>query len=141
MGSSISRSNIFQIKENIVNKFLGLSTKAMLFFALVGPSLGQAKVFTMPNQGHGEITLTNSPCVAYRSNDKYSKKAYTWTDASYQEGCWTISDNNVVINWLNPENGSLIKRVYRASSFSVKEDIKELYPEDQDDQGSRESLW
>lgn len=76
-----------------------------------------AEVWVMPNTGGGKITLTKEACPA--DNYRYTalKKAYTWTNALYIEGCWAVIDGAVHITWMHSD-GTRERRVYDIKSFT-----------------------
>ena len=91
--------------------------KLFLILAIVS-GIAQADTWVMPNQGNGEIVITDQVC----KQEKALKFAYSWTEKIYFEGCWGIIDNNVHIVWINPD-GTRSRRVYRISDFTKKADL------------------
>ena len=79
----------------------------------------KAETWVMPNQGGGEITLTNKQCTADNGAYPSLRHAYSWTNQIYFEGCWSLIDGNVHIVWVF-KDGSRERRVYQAVSFSKK---------------------
>ena len=97
--------------------------KLLAALALLVSINAHAESWAMPNEGGGEITLSSDACMA--DGGKYAnklKKAYSWTNRIYFEGCWGIIDNNVHIVWINPD-GTRSRRVYRISDFTKKADL------------------
>lgn len=76
-----------------------------------------AETWVMPNTGGGKITLTKEACPA--DNYKYTllKKAYTWTNSMYMEGCWAVIDGNIHITWMFSD-GTRERRVYDINAFT-----------------------
>ena len=79
----------------------------------------KAETWVMPNQGGGEITLTDQTCKADGGKYTALKHAYSWTNQIYFEGCWLIQDSNVHIVWVH-RDGTRERRVYPPSSFNKK---------------------
>jgi len=79
----------------------------------------KAETWVMPNQGGGEITLTDQTCKADGGKYTALKHAYSWTNQIYFEGCWLIQDGNVHVIWINAD-GTRERRVYSAGSFNKK---------------------
>ena len=78
-----------------------------------------ADSWVMPNTGGGEITLTDQQCSADNGRYPALKKAYSWTNSVYFDGCWTIIDGNVHVVWVLPD-GTRPRRVYNINSFYKK---------------------
>ena len=93
--------------------------KLLLTFLLSFATSVNAESWYMRNTGGGEITLTKEAC--YADNQQYTSlsKAYTWTNAIYLEGCWTVIDGNVHIIWIS-KDGSRDRRVYNINNFVRK---------------------
>lgn len=92
--------------------------KLLLALALLVSISAHAESWVMTNEGGGEITLTSNACMA--DGGQYSaklKKAYTWTNQIYFEGCWGIVDGNVHVVWMMP-SGNRPRNVYNINSFS-----------------------
>jgi len=79
----------------------------------------KAETWVMPNQGGGEITLTDQTCKADNGAYPALKHAYSWTNQIYFEGCWLIQDGNVHIVWVHSD-GTRNRRVYPPNSFTKK---------------------
>ena len=92
--------------------------KKILFALLFVTTTAMADSWFMPNQGNGEIVITDQVC----KQEKVLKFAYSWTEKIYFEGCWGIVDNNIHIVWFNPD-GTRSRRVYRISDFTKKADL------------------
>jgi len=82
----------------------------------------KAETWVLPNTSGGEITLTTQTCKADNGKWQTLKHAYTWTDKTYMEGCWTVVDGNVHVTWVF-SNGDRERRVYRPSDFTKKEGL------------------
>lgn len=94
--------------------------KLLLTFTLLFSLNAYADSWAMPNEGGGEITLSSDACMA--DGGKWSaklKKAYSWTNRIYFEGCWGIVDGNVHVIWLLPD-GTRPRNVYNINSFNRK---------------------
>jgi hypothetical protein len=94
--------------------------KLFLALALLVSINAYAESWVMPNEGGGEITLKSEGCEA--DNGKYVtklKKAYSWTNQIYFEGCWAIVDGNVHVVWILP-SGNRPRNVYNINSFTRK---------------------
>jgi hypothetical protein len=94
--------------------------KILLAIAVFLSFNAHADSWAMPNEGGGEITLSSDACMA--DGGKWSaklKKAYSWTNRIYFEGCWGIVDGNVHVIWLLPD-GTRPRNVYNINSFSRK---------------------
>jgi hypothetical protein len=85
--------------------------KLFLILAIVS-NMAQADTWVMPNQGGGQVVLTDRLCQGYK-NLYY---AYTYTDRVFLDGCWRLLDGKIHIVY---ENGE--KRVYEASDFTPDE--------------------
>ena len=92
--------------------------KILVLLALLSASIAvRAEAWTMPNTGGGKITLTKETCPVDNYAYPSLKKAYTWTNSFYQEGCWYVIDGNVHIVWVN-KDGSRDRRVYDINGFT-----------------------
>ena len=78
-----------------------------------------AESWVMPNEGGGEITLTDKQCTADNGAYPSLKKAYSWTNKIYFEGCWMVQDGNIHVIWVFSD-GTRERRVYPPSSFTKK---------------------
>ena len=92
---------------------------ALLVLCLSVPIVARAESWALKNQGGGEITLTSNVCTADNGAYPSLKIAYTWTDKTYNEGCWSVIDGNVHIVWMN-NDGSRNRRVYNINDFKRK---------------------
>ncbi len=68
-----------------------------------------ADTWVMPNNGGGEVVLTDRLCQGYK-NLYY---AYTYTPQLYLDGCWRLMDGKVHVVW---EKGGG-RRVYEMNDF------------------------
>jgi hypothetical protein len=79
----------------------------------------RADTWVMPNQGNGEITLTEQACKADGGKYTSLRHAYSWTTSIYFEGCWALIEGNIHITWMFSD-GTRERRVYPPSAFSKK---------------------
>ena len=93
--------------------------KLLLVLGMVLALNAKAESWSMPNEGGGEITLTPSVCAIDSGSYSQLKKAYSWTNRVYFEGCWAIIDGNVHVIWALP-SGTRQRNVYSISSFTRK---------------------
>ena len=91
--------------------------KLLFVLGLVLALNAKAESWVMPNEGGGEITLTDKQCTADNGAYPGLKKAYSWTNKIYFEGCWTVLDGNVHVIWLLP-SGNRARNVYNINSFT-----------------------
>ena len=91
--------------------------KTLVLLGLLLSAHVNAEAWVMPNKGGGKITLTKEACPF--DNYKYTalKKAYTWTNSTYQEGCWRVLNGEVHVVWVDAD-GSGERRVYDLNSFT-----------------------
>ena len=92
--------------------------KLLLILGLTLALNVNAESWVMPNTGGGEITLTSDACMA--DGGRYSsklKKAYSWTNKIYFEGCWAVIDGNIHVVWMLP-NGDRPRNVYNINDFT-----------------------
>jgi len=71
-----------------------------------------ADTWVMPNQGGGQIVLTDRKCRGY----KHLYYAYSHTPKAYFFGCWTILDGKIHVVWEGKE-----RRVYNLNDFVADE--------------------
>ena len=91
---------------------------AVLLVSLLSATTNvNAEAWVMPNTGGGKITLTKEACPVDNYAYPTLRKAYTWTNSFYQEGCWYVIDGNVHIVWVN-KDGSRDRRVYDINGFT-----------------------
>lgn len=83
--------------------------KRLLLIAALAATPVMADSWVMPNQGGGQVVLTDRPCPGYKN----LSAAYTYTGKIYIDGCWTIIDNKIHVVW----NGT-DRRVYDISDFT-----------------------
>ncbi len=93
--------------------------RKLLLGLLLCAGVAHAETWVMPNQGGGEITLSDQTCKADGGKYTALKHAYSWTNQIYFEGCWLIQDGNVHIIWVH-DDGSRNRRVYPVGAFSKK---------------------
>lgn len=93
--------------------------KSLLMGLLLVAGVANAETWVMPNQGNGEITLTDQSCKADGGRYTALKHAYSWTTSIYFEGCWSVIDGNVHIIWTFSD-GTRERRVYPLASFNKK---------------------
>lgn len=79
--------------------------------------VANAESWVMPNTGGGKITLTKEACPFDNYAYTLLKKAYTWTNSFYMEGCWLVQDGQVHVIWVNKDN-SRERRVYDINAFT-----------------------
>lgn len=91
--------------------------KLLLILGLTLALNVNAESWVMPNEGGGEITLTDRQCTIDNGAYPSLKKAYSWTNKIYFEGCWTVLDGNVHVIWLLP-SGNRSRNVYNINSFT-----------------------
>ena len=91
--------------------------KLLLILGLTLALNVNAESWVMPNTGGGEITLTDQQCTADNGAYPSLKKAYSWTNKTYIDGCWTILDGNVHVVWMLP-GGTRSRNVYNINSFA-----------------------
>jgi hypothetical protein len=91
--------------------------KLLVALGLVLSITAHAESWVMPNQGGGEITLTDRQCEADNGAYPALKKAYSWTNKIYFDGCWTVIDGNIHVVWMLP-NGTRPRNVYPIGSFT-----------------------
>jgi hypothetical protein len=92
--------------------------KLLITLGLIFSINAHAESWVMPNEGGGEITLTSEACMA--DGGKYAsklKKAYSWTNRIYFDGCWGVVDGNVHVIWMLP-SGERARNVYNINSFT-----------------------
>lgn len=78
----------------------------------------RTQIFTMPNKGGGEITLTGRPCVINGETVDGLREAYTWSPASpHQQACWTVVDGMVHVLYLKSRD----RMVYPIENFQRKQ--------------------
>ena len=82
--------------------------KLFLILAIVS-NVAHADTWVMPNNGGGEITITDRLCQGFK-NIYY---AYSYSDVSFIEGCWALMDGKVHIQW----NNGVGRRVYELNGF------------------------
>ena len=82
--------------------------KLFLVLAIMS-GMAQADTWVMPNNGGGEVVLTDRLCQGYK-NLYY---AYTYTPQLYLDGCWRLMDGKVHVVW---EKGGG-RRVYEMNDF------------------------
>jgi hypothetical protein len=91
--------------------------KLLVALGLILSLNAYAESWVMPNQGGGEITLTDRQCDADNGAYPALKKAYSWTNKIYFDGCWTVIDGNIHVVWMLP-NGTRPRNVYPIGSFT-----------------------
>ena len=87
--------------------------KKLLICMLFISSSAMADTWVMPNNGGGQVVLTDRHCVGYK-NLYY---AYTYTDRVYLDGCWALIDGKVHVAWEKNQG----RRVYNMNDFVVDE--------------------
>jgi len=87
--------------------------KRMLIVAAITALPAMADTWVMPNQGGGQIVLTDRKCMGY----KELYYAYAYTDRTYSDGCWAVIDGKVHIGW----KGGHGRRVYNLSDFTAED--------------------
>ena len=85
--------------------------KLFLILAIVS-GIAQADTWVMPNNGNGQIVLTDRKCVGY----KHLYYAYTYTNQAYFDGCWALIDGKVHVVWEKNQ-----RRVYNMNDFVADE--------------------
>ena len=83
--------------------------KKILLIAALISAPAMADSWVMPNQGGGQVVLTDRKCQGY----KELFYAYTYTDRVFLDGCWTLLDGKVHIAWEKRQG----RRVYDISDF------------------------
>lgn len=83
--------------------------KLLIALALIS-GIAQADTWVMPNNGGGQVVLTDRVCEGYKS----LHQAYTYTDKVYLSGCWTVMDGKVHIAWDKNQG----RRVYELENFT-----------------------
>ena len=86
--------------------------KKLLICMLLISSSAMADTWVMPNQGGGQVVLTDRPCKGYKS----LFYAYTYTSRFYADACWALLDGKVHVVY---EKGE--KRVYEMNDFTPDE--------------------
>ena len=81
--------------------------KLFLILALVS-GVAQADTWVMPNNGGGQVVLTDRACKGYKN----LYEAYTYTNSVFLEGCWALVDGKVHVAWNNQG-----RRVYEMNDF------------------------
>ncbi len=81
--------------------------KLFLILAIVS-NMAQADTWVMPNNGGGQIVITDRPCQGYKS----LYEAYTYSNSGYWTGCWGLVDGKVHIAWHKGD-----RRVYEMNDF------------------------
>ncbi len=87
--------------------------KLLLALLLVSGSV-MADTWVMPNNGGGQVVLTDRLCKGYKS----IYYAYSYTDKVYLDGCWGLVDGKVHVAWEKGQG----RRVYNMNDF-VAEDV------------------
>ena len=82
--------------------------KLFLILAIVS-NLAQADTWVMPNQGNGQIVLTDRKC----SGTKNLFYVYAYTTTAFLEGCWGLLDGKVHVVWEKGQG----RRVYEMQDF------------------------
>lgn len=85
--------------------------KLLIALALVS-GIAQADTWVMPNNGGGQIVLTDRKCVGYKT----LYYAYTYTNQAYFDGCWALIDGKVHVVWEKNQ-----RRVYNMNDFVADE--------------------
>ena len=83
--------------------------KKLLICMLFVSSSVIADTWVMPNQGGGQVVLTDRKCQGYKS----LFYAYTYTENVFLDGCWTVLDNKVHVVWDKKQG----RRVYNLNDF------------------------
>ena len=83
--------------------------KKLLICMLFISSSAMADTWVMPNQGGGQVVLTDRKCQGYKS----LFYAYTYTENVFLDGCWTLLDGKVHIAWDKRQG----RRVYNLNDF------------------------
>ena len=83
--------------------------KKLLICMLFMSSSVMADTWAMPNEGGGQIVISDRLCQGY----KHIYQAYAYTNKGYIEGCWALMDGKVHIVW-EKNNG---RRVYEMNDF------------------------
>ena len=96
--------------------------KKTLLGLLLVSGIANAQVFVMPNNGGGEITLTQEKCKADNGAYPALRHVYSWTNSYYMEGCWAVIDGNISVIWMN-KDGSRERRIYPINGFNKKETL------------------
>ena len=81
--------------------------KLFLILAIVS-GIAQADTWVMPNNGGGQVVLTDRACKGYKN----LYEAYTYTNNIYIDGCWALVDGKVHVAWNNQG-----RRVYEMNDF------------------------
>lgn len=84
------------------------------------PSLAFAEAWSTPNEGGGEIVITDRACTYGGKTYDKLREAYGYSGKGYIEGCWTYVDGLVRIVWKNSD-GTADTRVYKLENFQQKE--------------------
>lgn len=82
--------------------------KLFLILAIIS-GMAQADTWVMPNNGGGQVVLTDRKCKGYEN----LFQAYTYTNQVYLDGCWNLIDGKVHVAW-DKGNG---RRVYEINDF------------------------
>ena len=85
--------------------------KLFLILAIVS-NMAQADTWVMPNNGGGQVVLTDRLCQGYKT----LYYAYTYTTQMFLDGCWRLMDGKVHVVW---EKGG--RRVYQMNDFVADE--------------------
>ncbi len=95
--------------------------KLLIFAALLLASTAvAADTYTSPNNGGGEIVLTERDCTIGNRTVKGLREAYTFSSSGDTvAGCWMVQDGYVHVRWRNPD-GSGSSSVYRIESFTKR---------------------
>ena len=86
--------------------------KKLLICMLFISSSVMADTWIMPNQGGGQVVLTDRKCEKHKTLNQ----AYTYTNKIYVSGCWALIDGRVHVVWDGNE-----RRVYEVSDFTPDE--------------------
>ena len=82
--------------------------KLLIAVALVSCN-ALADTWVMPNQGGGQVVLTDRKCKGYPGLNE----AYTYTNSVYLDGCWTVIDGKVHVAWGKNQG----RKVYEINDF------------------------
>jgi hypothetical protein len=96
--------------------------KAMKKIALIlgltlSVSAQAQQVFVLPNNGGGEIVITDRPCIVNNKNFEHFREGYSWTPTvAKMNACWTVRDGYVVFVYLSDGE----ERIYPIERFREK---------------------
>jgi hypothetical protein len=106
-----SNFNHRRLKDLLIGTIIGM--------VLIGfiQEVKAAAVATMPNEGGGQVVLTDEPCKHEGKVYSQLNRVYTYTARGYTvEGCYAVEDDTVVAIW---HTTNAEKMRYPISAFTL----------------------